>query len=113
MRELQQQSTVMPSTPSGPKMREWGRPKEEPQQGQGQGQGMGKGAQGYGKPVDFVREREQNREPKRAQVQTQTDEELEADRKEGRRRDEEVSFRDVRIFSLFLYFIFILISPTA
>ncbi|KAJ7244034.1 hypothetical protein C8J57DRAFT_1434494 [Mycena rebaudengoi] len=94
MRELQQQSTVMPSTPSGPKMREWGRPKEEPQQGQGQGQGMGKGAQGYGKPVDFVREREQNREPKRAQVQTQTDEELEADRKEGRRRDEEVSFRD-------------------
>ncbi|KAJ7831432.1 hypothetical protein B0H13DRAFT_2371454 [Mycena leptocephala] len=90
LRELQQQQ--QPIVPSGPKMREWGRPKEEPQQQQ-QGapreQGMGKGAQGYNKPVDFVRERE--REPKR---QTQTDEELEAERKEGRRRDEEVSFRD-------------------
>lgn len=97
LRELQQQQ--QPIVPSGPKMREWGRPKEEPQQQQ-QGapreQGMGKGAQGYNKPVDFVRERE--REPKR---QTQTDEELEAERKEGRRRDEEVSFRDVR-FCLFL-----------
>ncbi|KAJ6600952.1 hypothetical protein DFH09DRAFT_1126322 [Mycena vulgaris] len=89
MRELQQQQ--QPGVPSGPKMREWGRPKEEPQSQQvpPRDQGMGKGAQGYNKPVDFVREQ---REPKR--VQTQTDEELEAERKEGRRRDEEVSFRD-------------------
>ncbi|KAJ6469016.1 hypothetical protein C8R47DRAFT_989787 [Mycena vitilis] len=88
LRELQQQQ--QPGVPSGPKMREWGRPREEPpqqQQGAPRDQGMGKGAQGYNKPVDFVRERE----PKR---QTQTDEELEAERKEGRRRDEEVSFRD-------------------
>ncbi|KAJ6537333.1 hypothetical protein B0H10DRAFT_2142355 [Mycena sp. CBHHK59/15] len=96
MRELQQQQ--QPAVPSGPKMREWGRPREEQQQPQqqqqaapqGQGQGMGKGAQGYAKPVDFVRERDS----KRPQTQTQTDEELEAERKEGRRRDEEVSFRD-------------------
>ncbi|KAJ7139400.1 hypothetical protein C8R44DRAFT_605082 [Mycena epipterygia] len=88
MRELQQQQ--QPGVPSGPKMREWGRPKEEQQQ-PSQDQGMGKGAQGYNKPVDFVREQ---REPKRPHAQTQTDEELEAERKEGRRRDEEVSFRD-------------------
>ncbi|KAJ7725985.1 hypothetical protein B0H16DRAFT_277044 [Mycena metata] len=90
MRELQQQQ--QPSTPSGPKMREWGRPKEEPPRDRERDQpprdsGMGKGAQGYNKPVDFVRERESKRP-------TQTDEELEAERKEGRRRDEEVSFRD-------------------
>ncbi|KAJ7178702.1 hypothetical protein C8R43DRAFT_974142 [Mycena crocata] len=99
LRELQAQNL-----PSGPKMREWGRPKEDaaaPARQQEQAprereQGMGKGAQGYNKPVDFVRggEREREREqPKRA-LQTQTDEELEAERKEGRRRDEEVSFRD-------------------
>ncbi|KAJ7186687.1 hypothetical protein C8R46DRAFT_1057724 [Mycena filopes] len=88
MRELQQQQ--QPSVPSGPKMREWGRPKEEPPRDRDQPPregGMGKGAQGYNKPVDFVRERESKRP-------TQTDEELEAERKEGRRRDEEVSFRD-------------------
>ncbi|KAJ7852345.1 hypothetical protein B0H14DRAFT_3658507 [Mycena olivaceomarginata] len=54
-------------------------------------QGMGKGAQGYNKPVVFVREREGGREPKR---QTQTDEELEAERKEGRRRNEECKRRE-------------------
>ncbi|KAJ7859476.1 hypothetical protein B0H14DRAFT_3084936 [Mycena olivaceomarginata] len=99
MRELQAQIPIPGGAPSGPKMREWGRPKEvEPkrerereEQQPPREQGMGKGAQGYNKPVDFVREREGGREPKR---QTQTDEELEAERKEGRRRDEEVSFRD-------------------
>ncbi|KAJ7804678.1 hypothetical protein B0H14DRAFT_3091758 [Mycena olivaceomarginata] len=99
MRELQAQIPTPGGAPSGPKMREWGRPKEvEPkrerereEQQPPREQGMGKGAQGYNKPVDFVREREGGREPKR---QTQTDEELEAERKEGRRRDEEVSFRD-------------------
>ncbi|KAJ7271960.1 hypothetical protein B0H12DRAFT_1298749 [Mycena haematopus] len=53
--------------------------------------GMGKGALGYNKP--FVREQEREREPKWP-MQTQTDEELEAERKESRRHDEEVSFRD-------------------
>ncbi|KAJ7089706.1 hypothetical protein B0H15DRAFT_838857 [Mycena belliarum] len=92
LRELQAQQS--PATPSGPKMREWGRPKErereevQPRERERE-QGMGRGVQGYNKPVDFVREQ---RELKRQQ--TQTDEELEAERKEGRRRDEEVSFRD-------------------
>ncbi|KAF8150394.1 hypothetical protein K438DRAFT_1943683 [Mycena galopus ATCC 62051] len=86
MRELQAQIPQPGSggggggAPSGLKMREWGRPKKEPPREQQREapreQGMGKGAQGYNKPVDF------------------TDEELEADRKENRRRDEEVSFRD-------------------
>ncbi|KAK7008158.1 hypothetical protein R3P38DRAFT_2552759 [Favolaschia claudopus] len=96
MRELQSQIPQPVAAPSGPKMREWGRPKEEPPKQQEQRsapreQGMGKGAQGYDKPVDFVRERERDRDLRRP---TQTDEELEAERKEGRRRDEEVSFRD-------------------
>ncbi|KAJ6456193.1 hypothetical protein C8R45DRAFT_583582 [Mycena sanguinolenta] len=96
MRELQAQIPQPASTPSGPKMREWGRPKEEPQKQQQEQsapreQGVGKGAQGYNKPVDFVRERERDRDQKRP---TQTDEELEAERKESRRRDEEMSFRD-------------------
>ncbi|KAJ7644425.1 hypothetical protein FB45DRAFT_897887 [Roridomyces roridus] len=108
MRELQHQTAGgLSGAPSGPKMREWGKPREEqqqqptPQQQQQQqqpqqqqpaaprDQGMGKGAQGYSKPVEFVKEREQPRK-----APTQTDEELEAERKEGRRRDEEVSFRD-------------------
>ncbi|KAF7309542.1 hypothetical protein MIND_00325100 [Mycena indigotica] len=97
LRELQQQ-TLSSITPSGPKMREWGRQKDEalPQQQQQQqkssapsrDQGMGTGAQSYSKPVEFVRQQETT---KRA---TPTDEELEAERKEGRRRDEEASFRD-------------------
>ncbi|KAJ7096713.1 hypothetical protein B0H15DRAFT_902941 [Mycena belliarum] len=93
LRQLQAQ--VMPAVQSGPKMREWGRPKEKeevvPQAPQvsSREQGMGRGAQGYNKSVEFVRE---EREPKRQQ--TRTDEELESDRKEDRRRDEEVSFRD-------------------
>ncbi|KAJ7760128.1 hypothetical protein DFH07DRAFT_704826, partial [Mycena maculata] len=87
MRELQQQQQQPGRAPSGPKMREWGRPKEDQQQ-QPRDQGFGKGAQGYNKPVNFVREQETRKAP------TQTDEELEAERKEGRRRDEEVSFCD-------------------
>ncbi|KAF7289472.1 hypothetical protein HMN09_01341200 [Mycena chlorophos] len=93
MRELQQQ-TISAITPSGPKLREWGRPKDEPQQQQPQQQqnvptreqGMGKGAQGYNKPMEFVRETAKRAAP--------TDEELEEERREGRRRDEEASFRD-------------------
>ncbi|KAK7064880.1 hypothetical protein R3P38DRAFT_2826879 [Favolaschia claudopus] len=60
MRELQSQIPQPVAAPSGPKMREWGRPKEEPpkqheQRSAPREQGMGKGAQGYDKPVDFVR----------------------------------------------------------
>ncbi|TDL19661.1 hypothetical protein BD410DRAFT_726769 [Rickenella mellea] len=83
-------------TPSGPKQREWGKPQHTDSSPQGrQQQGFGRGAQGYSKPVGFVREgsaggEERNMPGKSAK----TDEELESDRKEARRRDEENSYRD-------------------
>jgi RNA-binding protein 25 len=97
--------------PSGPKVREWGKPQGQPQaaspQQPGRGtlgvpqQGYGKGAQGYSKPVGFVKAEDgtaaKSDERQMAGKATKTDEELEADRKEGRRRDEEISFRDVSV----------------
>ncbi|KAF8837753.1 hypothetical protein BDN67DRAFT_158680 [Paxillus ammoniavirescens] len=92
---------ILASTPSGPKLRVWGKPQSQqpsqsttPAKGQ---QGHGKGPQGFNKPVNFVKAEDgdavagasddRSRGPK-------TDEELERDRKEARRRDEEVSFKD-------------------
>lgn len=81
--------------PSGPKMREWGKPQhgQSPNATDQQRGGFGKGPQGYDKPVNFVRG-EENGKP--AAPVAKTDEELEQDRKEARRREEENSFRDVR-----------------
>lgn len=95
--------------PSGPKQREWGKPQQQQQgnsgqspeqgrqqhQGQGQGQGFGKGAQGYSKPVGFVKAEDGGERGSLASRITKTDEELEAERREARRRDEENSYRDV------------------
>lgn len=102
---------LVPGAPSGPKVREWGKPQGQPQpvspQQPGRGapgasQGYGKGAQGYSKPVGFVKAEDGGAamgvvsdERHLAGKTTKTDEELEAERKEGRRRDEEISFRDV------------------
>lgn len=94
--------------PSGPKLREWGKPQGAQQSGQGAAaasqsrkeQGFGKGAQGYSKPVGFVKADEggaggyDGGGRSAPGKQTKTDEELEEERKEARRRDEEVSFRD-------------------
>lgn len=60
---------------------------------------MGKGPQGYDKPVGFVKagETSPGSGPDDRQLSgksTKTDEELEAERKEARKRDEEASFRD-------------------
>ncbi|KAG6889630.1 hypothetical protein C0992_004521 [Termitomyces sp. T32_za158] len=94
--------------PSGPKVREWGKPQsQQPQSPQAmtstqprKEQGFGKGAQGYNKPVGFVKSEEGGAgvyegggRPAPAKA-AKTDEELEEERKEQRRRDEEVSFRD-------------------
>ncbi|KAF9450543.1 hypothetical protein P691DRAFT_797996 [Macrolepiota fuliginosa MF-IS2] len=97
MRDVRESIPVLTSIPSGPKAREWGKP-----QGQGQTspvaskhQGFGKGAQGYSKPVGFVKAEEETRFTDEAHAaKNQTDEELEAERKEARRREEELSFRD-------------------
>ena len=80
------------NAPSGPKQRDWGKPQPTSSHSPPHGRqgGFGKGAQGYNKPVGFVRAEEQ------ANQVTKTDEELEQDRREARRRDEENSFRDVR-----------------
>ena len=84
------------ASPSGPKVREWGK-------AQGAAETRGSAPlghdpqQGFSKPVGFVkagsRERDDDRQlPGKA---AKTDEELEQERKEARRRDEENSFRDV------------------
>ncbi|KAI5984796.1 hypothetical protein F5J12DRAFT_936523 [Pisolithus orientalis] len=71
------------TTPSGPKMREWGKPQQQQAStspgGKSQ-QPQGKGSQG----------------PPTGSLSTglRTDEELEKERREARRRDEELSFKD-------------------
>ncbi|KAH9060186.1 hypothetical protein EDB87DRAFT_1683924 [Lactarius vividus] len=83
------------ASPSGPKVREWGK-------AQGSADAREPGAlgtdpqQGFSKPVGFVKAGSRERDDER-QVpgkNAKTDEELEQDRKEARRRDEENSFRD-------------------
>lgn len=103
------ESIPMAGAPSGPKVREWGKPQQQPsQQSPGSSQppaqqGFGKGAQGYSKPVGFVKAddgRGGSYEGGGRQAPgkpTKTDEELESERKENRRKEEEVSFRDVRV----------------
>jgi RNA-binding protein 25 len=99
---------MIPGAPSGPKVREWGKPQGQPQVASPQQpgraplaapQGYGKGAQGYSKPVGFVKAEDGataiGDDRQLAGKTTKTDEELEAERKEGRRRDEEKSFQDV------------------
>ncbi|KAG6379465.1 hypothetical protein JVT61DRAFT_11946 [Boletus reticuloceps] len=90
---------LLPTAPSGPK-RDWGKPQsQQPSQstpGKGQ-QAPGKGPQSYSKPLGFVKAEdtgaatgaldEWSKGPK-------TDEEMERDRKDARRRDEEISFKD-------------------
>jgi RNA-binding protein 25 len=93
--------------PSGPKMREWGKPDPQAanQNNQQKQQGYGKGAQGYSKPVGFVRgEHDAGPEGQssRDDPRPKTDEELEEERREARRREEENSFRDVRFLLLVL-----------
>lgn len=83
--------------PSGPKLRDWGKPQSQQPSTPGKGQ-QSKGPQSYSKPVGFVKAEdtgtamgaleERSKGPK-------TDEEMEKERKDARRRDEEVSFKDV------------------
>ncbi|KAJ3770488.1 hypothetical protein FB446DRAFT_692144 [Lentinula raphanica] len=73
--------------PSGPKAREWGKPAAQPQ--------TSTAASSRGKPSmsGFVKEGSSD-DGRRSSRTTKTDEELEQERKESRRRDEEISFRD-------------------
>ena len=93
-----------PSLQSNTRQREWGKA-----QGAWNGpastrspvdQGSGKGAHNYSKPVGFVKEEGSGTPDGGAQ---KSDLELEEERKEARRRDEENSFRDVSLFVIFRY----------
>lgn len=97
MRDVRESIPSLVNAPSGPKQRDWGKPPSAPS-ASGKTQGLGKGSQGYGKPVGFVKAEDANaaKDPVRGdKLVTKTDEELEAERKEQRRQEEEVSFKDV------------------
>ena len=100
MRDLKQGMPVL-GAPSGPKMREWGKPQNQTQGSPQPGKAVGKGPQSYDKPVGFVKAGESPVPDERslAGKHNKTDEELEAERREARRRDEEASFRDVSFLS--------------
>lgn len=98
MRDVRESIPVLTGIPSGPKAREWGKPQQSGQvsPATSKHQSFGKGAQGYSKPVGFVKAEEEGYAMDEAQgPKNKTDEELEAERKEARRREEELSFRDV------------------
>lgn len=83
------------STPSGPKAREWGRP--APQQSLPASTSRGKpGMTGFVK----AEQRSSSDDDRRSASQPlKTDEEMEQERKEIRKHDEEVSFKDVRVIT--------------
>jgi RNA-binding protein 25 len=98
MRDVRESIPTLLNAPSGPKQREWGKP-QNASSTPGPKQGFGKGPQGYNKPLGFVKSEDTtgNKEPsKDDEAATRTDEELEAERKEQRRQEEELSFKDVR-----------------
>lgn len=95
-----------PNAPSGPKERVWGRPSTSAASPQGRQQSFGSGVQGYSKPVGFVKSEEgadgghmngHNGDRAASARPQKSDLELENERKEVRRRNEEQSFRDVRL----------------
>jgi RNA-binding protein 25 len=92
MRDVRESIPLL--VPSGPK-REWGKSQSQQATPPSKTQATGKGSQGYSKPVGFVKA--ESDDPGRSTEFMKTDEELEAERKEARRRDEENSFRDVSI----------------
>lgn len=105
MRDVREAVPVL--APSGPKQREWGKPQAGAAASQPlskPAQAFGKGAQGYSKPVGFVKAEESEGPFGDDRItpsgKVKTDEELEAERKEARKRDEENSYRDVSIVSL-------------
>ncbi|EIW52431.1 uncharacterized protein TRAVEDRAFT_75390 [Trametes versicolor FP-101664 SS1] len=97
MRDVREAMPNVLAAPSGPKVREWGKAQLQEELPQG-GKGFGNGAQGYNKPVGFVKADDGGYTPRSDRPSsarpTKTDEELEAERREARRRDEENSYKD-------------------
>jgi hypothetical protein len=109
LRDVRDAMPQLAPTPSGPKVREWGKPQppQSPQGVPGKSAPRGKDAQGYNKPVGFVKAEDGaaamgSDDRSMPGKSGKTDEELEKDRKEARRRDEEVSFRDVSYSGYFV-----------
>ncbi|TFK27683.1 hypothetical protein FA15DRAFT_585998 [Coprinopsis marcescibilis] len=89
MRDVQ--ANIPSLLPSGPKSREWG--KNQSTSATPNQKAFGKGPQGYGKSPGFVKA-EEGKDHEMVSPVAKTDEELENERKEARRRDEENSFKD-------------------
>lgn len=85
------------NAPSGPKDR-WGR---QPPSGPGRSQGFGNGPQSYNKPIGFVRGEDGRRvspsSPTSADFGPKTDLDMENERKDARKREEDMSYRDVSL----------------
>ena len=106
MRDVRESIPSVVGAPSGPKAREWGKPQNRQTSPQ-ETKAFGKGPQGYSKPVGFVKADDGNARrdsvSEERQFQPRTDEELEAEKKELRRQEEEISFKDVRIRFTYLF----------
>jgi hypothetical protein len=103
LRDVRDAMPSLTPTPSGPKLREWGKPQtpQSPQGAPGKPAGRGRDG-GYNKPPGFVKAEDgaaamgsSSDDRSIPGKSAKTDEELEKDRKEARQRVEEVSFRDV------------------
>lgn len=117
MRDVQAAVPTILNMPSGPKQREWGKPA-----GQSQPSPQTQSARGapYTKTPGFVRAGEEPGSVPTADElassvsrSVKTDEELEAERKEARRRDEENSFKDVCILFIRLVCMLTIYSANA
>ena len=106
MRDVRESIPSVLGAPSGPKAREWGKPQNRQTSPQASTKAFGRGPQGYNKPVGFVKAEDGNAGrdsvSEERQLQPRTDEELEAEKKELRRQDEEISFKDVRFWFTYL-----------
>lgn len=99
MRDVRDSIPTLLNAPSGPKQRDWGKPQHASSTPGTKNQ---KGSQGHNKTPGFVKAEDSPggkdlvKDDKVAVAKT--DEELETERKEQRRREEELSFKDVRHF---------------
>ena len=106
MRDVRESIPTLLNAPSGPKQRDWGKP-QNTSSTPNKSQGFGKGTQGYHKPTGFVKGedspigKESARDDRVGAIKT--DDELEAERKEQRKKEDEASFKDVRYIHSFFF----------
>lgn len=96
LRDVQASIPTLLPTPSAPKTREWGKSPSVPPAKQGPTPGQVFSKSGFVKGEDTPSPHV------RSTPAPKTDEELEAERKEARRRDEENSFKDVSAHAIII-----------